>query len=94
MQVEDSDPRCHRSSTREPEGIAVDPDDGSFRETSNQEQAEAVARLLVTGTLLWTYPTQTAAHGVNAITLDGNRKVYLVGYQYALFIQQWKRSHE
>jgi CubicO group peptidase (beta-lactamase class C family)/sugar lactone lactonase YvrE len=76
----------------QPEGIAVDPVDGSVWVTSNQEKAEVVVwHFSVEGELLETYPivnhSNTAAHGANGVTLDGNGRVYIMDYHLARIIR-------
>jgi CubicO group peptidase (beta-lactamase class C family) len=75
----------------QPEGIAVDPVDGSLWVTSNQEQAQAVVwHFSMQGELIETYPiinhSTTALHGANGVTLDGNGQVYIMDYHLARVI--------
>jgi CubicO group peptidase (beta-lactamase class C family) len=76
----------------QPEGIAVDPIDGSFWVTSNQEKTQVVAwHFSAEGELIETYPiinhSNTASHGANGVTLDGNGRVYIMDYHKARVIR-------
>jgi CubicO group peptidase (beta-lactamase class C family) len=79
-------------SPGQPEGIAVDPVDGSFWVTSNQEKASVVAwHFSPDGELLETYPvlghSDRAIHGANGITLDGSGRVYILDYDGARILR-------
>lgn len=71
----------------QPEGIAVDPTDGSFWSGSNRAQSSAdVWHFASDGRLLQTYRLvghRPAEHGVNGITLDGDGRVYALDYDGA-----------
>jgi sugar lactone lactonase YvrE len=76
----------------QPEGIAVDPVDGSFWVSSNQENAQAVVwHFSAEGELIETYPiidhSNTASHGANGVALDGNGRVYIMDYHLARVIR-------
>jgi CubicO group peptidase (beta-lactamase class C family) len=76
----------------QPEGIAVDPVDGSFWVSSNQEKAQVVVwHFSAEGELIETYPiinhSNTASHGANGVTLDGNGRVYIMDYHLARVIR-------
>lgn len=76
----------------QPEGIAVDPRDGSVWTGSNRPEAGVVVwHYAADGTLLRTYPifghAGDAAHGINGITLDGDGYVYLLDYSGARAIR-------
>jgi sugar lactone lactonase YvrE len=76
----------------QPEGIAVDPVDGSFWVTSNQEQADVVVwHFSAQGELMETHPimdhSNTARHGANGVTLDGSGRVYIMDFYLARVIR-------
>lgn len=71
----------------QPEGIAIDPTDGSVWTGSNRPNSsadvwhyDAAGRLLQTYSLIGHRP---AEHGVNGITLDGDGRVYALDYSGA-----------
>lgn len=71
----------------QPEGIAVDPDDGSIWSGSNRPNSSAdVWHWDAGGRLLETYSLADhvpAEHGVNGIALDGDGRVYALDYSGA-----------
>jgi CubicO group peptidase (beta-lactamase class C family) len=76
----------------QPEGIAVDPVDGSFWVTSNQEEAQVVVwHFSAEGELIETHQIEkhsnTARHGANGVALDGNGRVYIMDYHLARIIR-------
>jgi CubicO group peptidase (beta-lactamase class C family) len=76
----------------QPEGIAVDPEDGSFWVTSNQEEAQVVVwHFSAEGELMETYPimehSDSSIHGATGVTLDGNGRVYIMDYHLARVIR-------
>ena len=71
----------------QPEGIAVDPEDGSIWSGSNRPNSAAdVWHWAADGSLLATYSLADhvpAQHGVNGIALDGDGRVYALDYSGA-----------
>lgn len=71
----------------QPEGIAVDPEDGSIWSGSNRPNSSAdVWHWSADGALLATYTLADhvpAEHGVNGIALDGDGRVYALDYSGA-----------
>lgn len=72
----------------QPEGIAVDPRDGSFWTGSNRARSRAVVwHFARGGRLLKRYVVRghdrTAAHGINGIALDGRGRAYALDYSGA-----------
>ncbi|MFY2789378.1 SMP-30/gluconolactonase/LRE family protein [Rhodococcus sp. MALMAid1271] len=71
----------------QPEGMAVDPGDGSIWSGSNRPNSSAdVWHWDSEGRLLRTYTLENhvpAEHGVNGITLDGDGRVYALDYSGA-----------
>ncbi|OZD06983.1 hypothetical protein CH275_07185 [Rhodococcus sp. 06-235-1A] len=71
----------------QPEGMAVDPEDGSIWSGSNRPNSSAdVWHWAADGSLLETYSLADhvpAQHGVNGIALDGDGRVYALDYSGA-----------
>lgn len=76
----------------QPEGIAVDPRDGSVWSGSNKARSKAVIwHHAADGTLLHTYEvmghSDKAIHAINGIALDGQGRVYALDYDGARAIR-------
>jgi sugar lactone lactonase YvrE len=76
----------------QPEGIAIDPSDGSVWSGSNKAHSKAVIwHHASDGTLLQTYEVQghsdKASHAINGIALDGQGRVYALDYDGARAIR-------
>lgn len=75
----------------QPEGLAVDPADGSIWTGSNRPyRAGTLWHLSAEGTLLRTYELgghRPTLHGINGITLDGDGRVYALDYSGARIVR-------
>lgn len=81
----------HIPAPGQPEGIAVDPHDGSFWTGSNRGFADGVLwHHAADGSLLRTYRLtghSPARHGINGIVLDGDGLVYALDYSGARIVR-------
>lgn len=79
---------AHIPAPGQPEGIAIDPKDGSVWSGSNKAKSKAVIwHHAADGTLLQTYElighSDQAIHAINGIALDGQGRVYALDYDGA-----------